>query len=162
MGTVPLAGTWFEGGAAFAVLVIAITIFGIGECLHGTVQAPLVADLANPRLLGRYMALSAWSWSVAFTLGPAAGGFGLEHAPQAFWLVAASICQGRRGRPAPRARAAARCSPDARAHACRAAFGVPSGTEMPTMEDPLSTHAHAAPDPAHATAAGLERGHGSA
>ena len=41
------------------------------------------------------------------------------------------------------------------------AFGVPSGTEMPTMDDPLSTHAHAAPDPAHATAAG-ERGHGSA
>ena len=58
-----------------------------------------MADLANPRLLGRYMALSAWSWSVAFTLGPAAGGYGLEHALQAFWLVAASICLGPAGPP---------------------------------------------------------------
>lgn len=160
---VPLAGTWFEGGAAFAVLVIAITAFGIGECLHGTVQAPLVADLANPRLIGRYMALSAWSWSVAFTLGPAAGGYGLEHAPQAFWLVAASVCLGAGGaallleRALPRG---VRRTPG-RTHG-EEAFGVPSGTEMPTMDDPLSTHAHAAPDPAHATAAGLERGHGSA
>jgi MFS family permease len=126
------------------------------------VQAPLVADLANPRLLGRYMALSAWSWSVAFTLGPAAGGFGLEHAPQAFWLVAASVCLAAGGaallleRVLPRG---VRRTPG-RTHA-EEAFGVRSGTEMPTMDDPLSTHAHAAPDPAHATAAG-ERGHGSA
>jgi MFS family permease len=160
---VPIAGTWLAGGAAFAVLVVAITIFGIGECLHGTVQAPLVADLANPRLLGRYMALSAWSWSVAFTLGPAAGGYGLEHAPQAFWLVAASVCLGAGGAALLLERALPR---DVRRTPGRTraeqAFGVPSGTEMPTMEDPLSTHAHAAPDPAHATAAGLERGHGSA
>jgi MFS family permease len=160
---VPIAGTWVTGGAAFAVLVVAITAFGIGECLHGTVQAPLVADLANPRLLGRYMALSAWSWSVAFTLGPAAGGYGLEHAPQTFWLVAAAVCLAAGGaallleRSLPRG---VRRTPG-RAHG-EEAFGVRSGTEMPTMEDPLSTHAHAAPDPAHATAAGLERGHGSA
>ena len=160
---VPLAGTWATGSAAFVVLIVALTAFGLGECLHGTVQAPLVADLANPRLLGRYMALSAWSWSVAFTLGPAAGGYGLEHAPQAFWLVAAAVCLGAGGtallleRALPRG---VRRTPG-RTHG-EEAFGVRSGTEMPTMDDPLSTHAHAAPDPAHATAAGLERGHGSA
>jgi MFS family permease len=89
---VPLAGTAFDGDAAFALLVLAISLFAVGECLHGTVQAPLVADLADPRLIGRYMALSAWTWSVAFTLGPAIGGFALAHAPQALWLVAAATC----------------------------------------------------------------------
>jgi len=31
----------------------------IGECIHGAVLAPLVSDLAEPRLPGGYMALSA-------------------------------------------------------------------------------------------------------
>ena len=160
---IPIAGTWLTGGAAFAVLVVAITLFGIGECLHGTVQAPLVADLADPRLIGRYMALSAWTWSVAFTLGPAIGGFALAHAPQALWLVAAGICllAGASSLVLERALpVGVRRTPGRRR--AEEAFAVPSGTEMPTMDDPLSTHAHAAPDPAHATAAGLERGHGSA
>ena len=46
-------------------------VFGIGECIHGAVQAPLVTDLAEPRLLGRYMALSALSWQLGFALGEA-------------------------------------------------------------------------------------------
>ena len=37
---VPLAGDWVRGAAAVAVLVLAITRSAIGECLHGTVQAP--------------------------------------------------------------------------------------------------------------------------
>ena len=53
-----------------------MALFGLGECLHGAVQGPLVADLAEPRLYGRYMALSALSWSVGFALGPAIGGRG--------------------------------------------------------------------------------------
>ena len=67
-------------------------IFGVGECLHGAVQAPLVADLADPRLLGRYMALSALSWQVGFALGPALGGFVLAVAPSGIWLGAAALC----------------------------------------------------------------------
>ena len=55
-------------------------------------QAPLVADLADQRLLGRYMALSALSWQVGFTLGPAIGGFALDYAPYGLWLGAAAIC----------------------------------------------------------------------
>jgi MFS family permease len=89
---VPVAGVWLAGAASFALLVVAITLFGVGECLHGTVQGPLVADLADHRLLGRYMALSAWTWSVAFTLGPAIGGYALKHAPHALWLVAGGVC----------------------------------------------------------------------
>jgi MFS family permease len=88
---VPLAGSassqtavWFLAGA--------MSVFAVGECLHGTVQAPLVADLAEPRLLGRYMALSALSWQLGFALGPAIGGAGLELSPNGVWLGAAALC----------------------------------------------------------------------
>jgi MFS family permease len=67
-------------------------VFAVGECLHGAVQAPLVADLAEPRLLGRYMALSALSWQVGFALGPAIGGYVLDVSPSGVWLGAAALC----------------------------------------------------------------------
>jgi MFS family permease len=69
-----------------------MSVFAVGECLHGTVQAPLVADLAEPRLLGRYMALSALSWQLGFALGPAIGGAGLELSQNGVWLGAAALC----------------------------------------------------------------------
>jgi MFS family permease len=89
---VPLAGLWVSGVAAACLLAAAVGIFGVGECLHGTVQAPLVADLASPRLLGRYMALSALSWQIGFVAGPAIGGFSLAWTPHGTWLAAAAIC----------------------------------------------------------------------
>ena len=89
---VPLGGTLGEGTLPFAVLALALVVFAVGECLHGTVQAPLVADLADHRLIGRYMAMSAFSWGLAFTVGPAIGGVALERAPHAWWLAAAAVC----------------------------------------------------------------------
>ena len=88
---VPLAGAQ-TAGAATLTLTVAMAVFAIGECLHGAVQAPLVADLAEPRLLGRYMALSALSWQAGFTLGPAVGGFALAFSPGGVWLGAAALC----------------------------------------------------------------------
>lgn len=67
-------------------------IFAIGECLHGAVHAPLVVDLAEPRLIGRYMALSALSWQVGFALGPAVGGYALDLSPSGVWFGAATLC----------------------------------------------------------------------
>jgi MFS family permease len=87
---VPIAGSETAGRAAL-ILSVAMAVFAIGECLHGAVQAPLVADLAEPRLLGRYMALSALSWQVGFTLGPAVGGFALVLSPSGVWLGAATL-----------------------------------------------------------------------
>ena len=78
--------------AAFFLLAASMMIFGFGLCLHGVVQAPLVADLAEPMLLGRYMALSALSWQLGFALGPAIGGIGLELSPNGVWLGAAALC----------------------------------------------------------------------
>ena len=70
---VPVSGLWLSDTAAFALLAVAVSVFAIGECLHGAVQPTLVVDLADPRLLGRYMATSALSWQVGFTIGPAVG-----------------------------------------------------------------------------------------
>jgi MFS family permease len=88
---VPIAGSE-TAGTATLLLIGSMTVFAIGQCLHGAVQAPLVTDLAEPRLLGRYMALSALSWQVGFALGPAVGGFVLDYSPNATWLGAAAFC----------------------------------------------------------------------
>ena len=85
-------GLWEEGVSAALVFGIAFVVFGIGECLHGPTQGALVADLATPRLRGRYMALSTLSWEVGFVVGPAAAGFILEWEPLVLWLLAAAVC----------------------------------------------------------------------
>jgi MFS family permease len=92
LALVPIGATALDGSAALVLFLGAFAVFAIGECLHGTVQAPLVADLADHRVLGRYMALSAFSWGVGFTVGPAVGGFVLKFAPHAWWLAAAAVC----------------------------------------------------------------------
>jgi MFS family permease len=88
---VPIAGAK-TAATATLLLIGAMAIFAVGECLHGAVHAPLVSDLAEPSLLGRYMALSALSWQIGFALGPAVGGFVLAYSPNAVWLGAAAFC----------------------------------------------------------------------
>lgn len=86
----PLAG--FAEASAMLLLTLTMVAFALGQCLHGAVAAPLVADLAPPRLLGRYMAMNALSWQIGFALGPALGGFGLSISPTGVWLVFAALC----------------------------------------------------------------------
>jgi MFS family permease len=85
------AGTWLDATSAFALMAGAIVVFGLGECLHGFVHGPLSADLAPPALTGRYMAFASQSWQAGWIVGPAIGGFVLQHAPNALWPVAAAI-----------------------------------------------------------------------
>jgi MFS family permease len=89
---VPIAGIWLSGAMAAVLIGVAMSLFAVGECLHGAVQGPLVADLAEPRLYGRYMALSALSWNVGFALGPAIGGPVLGAWPTGVWIGAAALC----------------------------------------------------------------------
>ena len=89
---VPVSGLWLSGAAAFVVLAVAVAVFGLAECLHGAVQAPLVADLADHRMIGRYMAVSALSWQVGFTVGPPAGAALLAVTPTGLWVAAAAAC----------------------------------------------------------------------
>ena len=90
----PIAGVFLSGVEAAALITGAVAIFAVGECLHGAVHAPLVADLADDRLLGRYMASSSASWQVAFTVGPAFAGFVLAREPHLLWVLAAAACVG--------------------------------------------------------------------
>jgi predicted MFS family arabinose efflux permease len=84
-------GAWLEGGTAFGALVGVALLFALGACLHGAVAGPIVVDLAEPRLMGRYMAVSALAWQVAFSVGPAVGGAVLDAEPLALWPAAAVV-----------------------------------------------------------------------
>jgi MFS family permease len=86
-----VTGAWLDQGAALAALLAVAVVFAIGECLHGTVQGPVVVDLAQQQLIGRYMAVSSLSWQVAFILGPAVGGAILGAEPLALWPLAATL-----------------------------------------------------------------------
>ncbi len=85
------AGSWTRVTAAFAILAAAMLVFAVGECLHGAIQAPLSVDLAPPQLVGRYLAASSISWQIGWIVGPAAGGFVLQHRPLLLWPIAAAV-----------------------------------------------------------------------
>jgi predicted MFS family arabinose efflux permease len=150
-------GAWLTGTQAAVVFGAAVAVFALAECLHGAIYAPLVVDLAQPRLLGRYMAFSSFSWQLGWLVGPAAGGFVLQHEPLALWPAAAGICLLASAYALAletRIPEQLRLTPHVDSVA-----GVP-GT-MPNMamatEDPLSTDAQLAPHPADA-ASRLRRG----
>ena len=88
---VPLVGLSSGHTATLGFMAVA-GLLGIGECLHGAVQAPMVTDLADERLMGRYMAASAFSWSAGFAIGPAIGGFMLGQSATGLWIGAGLVC----------------------------------------------------------------------
>jgi MFS family permease len=157
--SVAAAGKWLTGTQAAIVFGASVAVFAVGQCLHGAIYAPLVVDLAQPRLLGRYMAFSSSSWQIGWLIGPAAGGFVLQHHPLALWPGVAAICllasgyalalEGRIPEPLRRT-----------PHVDSVA-GVP-GT-MPNMalttDDPLSTNAEPASHPADETSRLRRGGH---
>ena len=91
---VAATGRWLEATAAAVVFALAVVVFALGECLHGPVWGPMVADLAPPQLRGRYLAFSSASWGVGFVIGPALGGVLLGRAPFALWLGMAGVLLG--------------------------------------------------------------------
>jgi len=86
-----------ELGATALLAGVAI-VFAIGECVHAVVLGPLIADLAPPHLLSRYMSMYALMATAGLALGPAIGGVVLATSPDAVWwggaLVAAVIGAG--------------------------------------------------------------------
>ena len=73
-------------------------MIAIGECAQFIVLGPIVADLAPPHLLGRYMSLYGLTFTAGVALGPAVGGALLATSPDAVWwggvLAAALIGAG--------------------------------------------------------------------
>jgi MFS family permease len=89
---VDAGGYWLTGSGAFVVIMLAVAIFGVGECFHGPAHQALVAEIAPDHLRGRYFAVHSLSWGLAGTVGPAAGGFLLAAAPFTLWPAAAAVC----------------------------------------------------------------------
>lgn len=145
-------GTWLDGTTAVVLLCAVIVAFSVGECLHGAVNNPLIADLAPPQLIGRYMALRTSAWQVGFLAGPALGSIVLSRSPTALWCGAAAAC----------ALAAAgflllerHVAPELAVapgpeRVRRKAFGVRWRTTM-RVDDPLSPGAEPSPHQAHET-----------
>jgi MFS family permease len=75
--------------AATAVLAGVAILIAIGECGQFIVLGPLVAELAPPHLLGRYMSLYQLSFMAGVAVGPAVGGAMLATSPNAIWWSAA-------------------------------------------------------------------------
>jgi len=145
---VTAGGAWLTGTEAAVVFGLAVGVFALAECLHGAIYAPLVVELAEPQLLGRYMAVSSFSWQLGFFVGPAIGGFVLQHEPLALWPAAAVICL----LASVYALALERRIP-ARLHLTpHVDSGAGVAGTMPNMalatDDPLSTDAQPAPHPA--------------
>jgi MFS family permease len=148
------AGYWFEAGAATLAMALITSVFAVGECLHGAIAAPLAADLAPPALLGRYMALSSLSWQTGWIIGPAVGGFLLQHAPYALWILAAGVCAAAAAWALALERvlpASVRLTPHVDSVA---GVGGTMAKMAPATDDPLSTGAEPAPHPANAAATG--------
>jgi MFS family permease len=85
------AGSWTRATPAFGILAAAVLVFAVSECLHGAIHAPLSVDLAPPQLVGRYIAAASISWQIGWIIGPAAGGFLLQHRPLLLWPLAAAV-----------------------------------------------------------------------
>lgn len=70
---------------ATAVLAGVAIVIAIGECAQFIVLGLIVAELAPPHLLGRYMSLYGLAFMAGVALGPAAGGALLATSPDAVW-----------------------------------------------------------------------------
>jgi MFS family permease len=71
--------------AATTVLAGVAIVIAIGECGQFIVLGTIVADLAPPHLLGRYMSLYGLTFMAGVALGPAVGGALLATSPDAIW-----------------------------------------------------------------------------
>jgi MFS family permease len=71
--------------AATAILAGVALVIAIAECGQFVILGPLVAEIAPPHLLGRYMSLYQLSFMVGVALGPAVGGVLLGTAADAIW-----------------------------------------------------------------------------
>jgi MFS family permease len=70
---------------ATTVLAGVAIVIGVAECGQFIVLGPLVAEIAPPHLLGRYMSLYQLSFLAGAALGPAVGGVLLGTSPDAIW-----------------------------------------------------------------------------
>jgi MFS family permease len=85
-------GWLLQGWYAVAMLVAAMALYAIGECIYTGVVTPTAAAIAPENMRGRYLAVMGFSWQAGFMLGPPAGAALMNAAPLAFPVAAALLC----------------------------------------------------------------------
>jgi MFS family permease len=76
---------------ATAVLAGVALLIAIAECGQFVILGPLVAEIAPPHLLGRFVSLYQLSFMAGVALGPAVGGVLLGTSPNAIWWGGAAV-----------------------------------------------------------------------
>ena len=76
---------------AYAALVTAAIVVGVGECFYTTMLMPLAAELAPTGLRGRYMASMGFTWWIGLTIAPVLGVQLLSLSPTVAFLAAAAL-----------------------------------------------------------------------
>jgi MFS family permease len=69
-----------------------MVFYAVGECVYTASVTPTAASIAPAALRGRYLAVIGFAWQAGFVVGPASGGFLIDHSPLAFPAAAAAIC----------------------------------------------------------------------
>lgn len=84
---------WLVGWVGFNTIAIALVAFAfiaVAEVLYAPSASALVGDIAPIPLRGVYFALESESWAIGFLIGPAIGGWALDHPSTLganLWLV---------------------------------------------------------------------------
>ncbi len=84
---------WLTGmvaSYALAVALVGFSLVAIAEILYGPAASSLVGELAPPDQRGIYFSLESECWALGFLIGPALGGWALDHPAQwgaNLWLV---------------------------------------------------------------------------
>lgn len=77
---------------ATALLISTYALFGLGEAMLSPTVAPLVADLAPPRLIGQYNSAFALVRQLALAVGPAVGGLMAASGAYAAYIGMLVVC----------------------------------------------------------------------
>lgn len=81
MGTISVAWGW-----NFTTFLVSMVILTIGEMIMIPTSTSFTANLAPPKMRGRYMSFYGLTWGIAFSVGPLIGGLLNDHvAPVAIW-----------------------------------------------------------------------------
>ncbi len=84
---------WLTGAVSSYALIVVLGGFflvAIAEILYGPAASSLVGELAPPAQRGIYFSLESECWAIGFLIGPALGGWALDHPAQwgaNLWLV---------------------------------------------------------------------------
>lgn len=84
---------WLTGNVennALAIVLVGFFLVAIAEILYGPAASALVGEISPPEQRGIYFSLESECWAVGFLVGPAMGGWALDH-PASWganlWLV---------------------------------------------------------------------------